>query len=82
MLWDLVNAEAFTTGDLKDFSQVGLEVLDDYTLRVRLRTRVPYFLDLTAFYTKTAETYFRTVREAIKAVATNIKNAATANKAK
>lgn len=27
--------------------------------------------DLTAFYTKSAETYFRTVRDAIKAVATN-----------
>jgi oligopeptide transport system substrate-binding protein len=51
MLWDLMNAEAFTTGGLKDFSQVGLEVVDDYTLRVKLRTRVAYFLDLTAFYT-------------------------------
>ncbi len=51
MLWDVVNGEQFTKGELKDFSKVGLKVLDDWTLRVRLKTYVPYFLDLTSFYT-------------------------------
>lgn len=51
MLWDLVNAQKFTKGEVKDFSEVGLEVVDDWTLRVRLQAYVPYFLDLTSFYT-------------------------------
>lgn len=51
MLWDVVNGEQFTKGELKDFSKVGLEVIDDWTFRVRLKTYVPYFLDLTSFYT-------------------------------
>ncbi len=51
MLWDLVNAQQFTEGKIRDFAQVGLAAPDDHTLRVTLRTRVPYFLDLTAFYT-------------------------------
>ncbi len=50
MLWDVVNAERYNKGKLTDFSQVGLEVLDDWTFRVRLKTYVPYFLFLTSFY--------------------------------
>ncbi len=33
------------------FEQVGIEVLDDYTLRVELVAALPYFLDLTSFIT-------------------------------
>jgi len=51
MLWDLVGAEEFTKGTLRDFDQVGVKVLDDTTLRVTLKSAVPYFLDLTSFYT-------------------------------
>lgn len=51
MLWDIVNAEKYTKGEVDDFADVGVEVLDDHTLRVRLESAVPYFLDLTSFYT-------------------------------
>ncbi|HEX5136045.1 MAG TPA: peptide ABC transporter substrate-binding protein [Planctomycetota bacterium] len=51
MLWDVVNAEKFTKGEVKDFSQVGIELLDDWTIRIRLKAYVPYFLDLISFYT-------------------------------
>ncbi len=33
------------------FDEVGIHALDDYTLRVRLTSAVPYFLDLTSFIT-------------------------------
>jgi oligopeptide transport system substrate-binding protein len=51
MLWDIENAEAYNRGEIDDFGLVGVKALDDYTLRVNLRNAVPYFLDLTAFYT-------------------------------
>ena len=51
MLWDLVNGMEFNKGEVKDFAQVGVKALDDYTLRVTLKHEVPYFLDLTSFYT-------------------------------
>jgi oligopeptide transport system substrate-binding protein len=51
MLWDIVNAERFNKGEIKDFSDVGVEVLDNWTLRVRLKSYVPYFLDVISFYT-------------------------------
>jgi oligopeptide transport system substrate-binding protein len=50
-LYYLKNAEAYNAGTLTDFSRVGLQVLDDYTLKVDLANPTPYFLDLTSFYT-------------------------------
>lgn len=35
---------------LLDFREVGVKVLDDHTLQVKLNNRTPYFLDLTAFH--------------------------------
>src|SRR4029079_13515497 len=35
---------------LLDFSEVGVKVLDDHTLQVKLNNRTPDFLDLTAFH--------------------------------
>ena len=46
MLYVVTNAEAFNTGALTDFNQVGFEVLDDSTLRVTLQSPTPYFLSL------------------------------------
>jgi oligopeptide transport system substrate-binding protein len=46
MLFPVVNAEQFATGVITDFNQVGVQVLDDYTLQVQLRDPTPYFLQL------------------------------------
>jgi oligopeptide transport system substrate-binding protein len=35
---------------LLDFREVGVTVIDDYTLEIRLNNPTPYFLDLLAFY--------------------------------
>ncbi len=35
---------------LLDFREVGLKVIDDYTLELRLTNPTPYFLDLLAYY--------------------------------
>ena len=50
MLYPILNAEEFTTGLTSDFSQVGVKVLDDYILEVRLRAPTPYFLQLLDHY--------------------------------
>jgi len=51
MLWPLKNAERFNKGDLKDFSEVGVEVIDDRTLRLRLTHPTPYLPALAAHNT-------------------------------
>lgn len=45
-LFIIKNAEAFHKGELKDFSQVGVQALDKHTLRVELNSVTPYFLQL------------------------------------
>lgn len=50
MYFPIVNAEAFATGEVDDFSEVGVEVLDDFTLRVTLNHPTPYFLQLLDHY--------------------------------
>ncbi len=47
-LWPLKNAEAFTTGKLKDFAQVGIAVPDARTLRLTLERPHPFLLSLAA----------------------------------
>lgn len=42
----VVNAEEFANGDISDFSQVGVRVLDEHTLQVQLVNPTPYFLQL------------------------------------
>ena len=46
MLYPLVNAEAFATGQLDDFAAVGVAALDEHTLQVRLNAPTPYFIQL------------------------------------
>ncbi len=46
MLFPIVNAEQYATGAITDFSQVGVKVLDPYTLEVQLREPTPYFLQV------------------------------------
>ena len=50
MLYPVRNAEAFATGQLDDFSQVGVKALDDLTLQVTLNERTPYFIQLMDHY--------------------------------
>lgn len=50
-LYHIINGKEFNTGQIKDPSLLGLRAVDDYTLEVRLREPVPYFLFLTAFHT-------------------------------
>jgi len=50
MLYPVKNAEAFATGELQDFSEVGVKALDDTTLEVTLNAATPYFLQLMDHY--------------------------------
>jgi len=51
ILFFIRNAEAYQTGKLADFSQVGIHALDDFTLRVELASPAAYFPDVAAFVT-------------------------------
>jgi oligopeptide transport system substrate-binding protein len=42
MLWPIKNAERYNKGEVKNFSDVGIEVVDDRTLRLRLTNPTPY----------------------------------------
>ncbi|HET6371230.1 MAG TPA: peptide ABC transporter substrate-binding protein, partial [Nitrospiria bacterium] len=48
-LYDLVNAEAYNGGRVKDPSKVGVRALDPYTLEVRLKKPIVYFPEITTF---------------------------------
>ncbi len=54
MLYFLKGAEQFNKGVSKDFSTVGVEVIDDETLRLTLRGPTPYFREILKHYTWTA----------------------------
>ena len=51
MLYFIENAEDFNKAGITDFSQVGVEAVDDFTLRLKLREPVPYLPSLTRHYT-------------------------------
>jgi len=48
MLWPIRNAEAFNAGKITDFKQVGVEALDEHTLRISLELPTPYLLALAS----------------------------------
>ncbi|MEH6467717.1 MAG: peptide ABC transporter substrate-binding protein, partial [Porticoccus sp.] len=50
MLFPIKNAEAYLKQEIESFSQVGVKVLDDYTLEVELTNPTPYFLQLLDHY--------------------------------
>jgi len=50
MLFPLKNAEAYLTGKITDFDQVGVHVIDPHTLQVELNAPTPYFLQLMAHH--------------------------------
>jgi oligopeptide transport system substrate-binding protein len=45
-LYPIKHAEQFGTGEITDFSEVGVKALSDHHLRVELREPTPYFLQL------------------------------------
>jgi len=51
LLYYMVNAEAFHSGQIKDFSAVGVKALDDKTLEIQLNAPTPFFLSLIMHYT-------------------------------
>jgi oligopeptide transport system substrate-binding protein len=51
ILFFIENAEAYQSGQLKDFNQVGLRVIDERTLEVRLTAPTPFFPEVVAFVT-------------------------------
>jgi oligopeptide transport system substrate-binding protein len=50
MYYPIENAEAYNSGKMADFSQVGVTVLDERTLQVNLHSPTPYFLQLLDHY--------------------------------
>jgi oligopeptide transport system substrate-binding protein len=50
MLYPLKNAEAFNTGKITDFSQVGAVAVDDVTLKLTLEGPTPYLPGITKHY--------------------------------
>ena len=46
MLAPIKNSQAYYSGEIRDFSEVGIEALDPYTLRITLENPTPYFLQL------------------------------------
>jgi oligopeptide transport system substrate-binding protein len=51
MLYFLKGAENFNKGITKDFSTVGVKVIDDHTLQLTLRGPTPYFRQVLKHYT-------------------------------
>jgi len=50
-LYYIENAEAYNNGLIKDPNEVGIEVIDEKTLKVKLVRETPFFLSLTSFIT-------------------------------
>lgn len=51
MLYFIKNAERYNKSELKDFNEVGIKVIDDYTLKVSLKEPVPFLPAVTRHYT-------------------------------
>jgi oligopeptide transport system substrate-binding protein len=49
-LYPLRNAKQFHSGEISDFSAVGVNAIDEKTLRVELEHATPYFISLLAHY--------------------------------
>lgn len=45
----IVNADSYVSGDITDFSQVGVKAVDDYTLQYTLDTPTSYFMSMLGY---------------------------------
>lgn len=61
-LYYVRNAEKYKDGKVTDFNEVGVKMLDPYTLQVELENQTPFFLELCAFIT-TFPVHLPTVRK-------------------
>lgn len=50
MYFPIKNAEAYFNGEIKDWAQVGINVVDDHTLTIELTNPTPFFLQLLDHY--------------------------------
>tara|TARA_B100000963_G_scaffold361521_1_gene397412 strand:+ start:3983 stop:5596 length:1614 start_codon:yes stop_codon:yes gene_type:complete len=50
MLFYLEGAEEYHSGDISDFDLVGIKAVDDYTLKINLKSATPFFLGLLSHY--------------------------------
>ena len=50
MLYPVKNAEAFASGEVEDFGEVGVKAVNDLTLEVTLNAPTPYFIQLMDHY--------------------------------
>ncbi|MES2980941.1 MAG: peptide ABC transporter substrate-binding protein [Verrucomicrobiota bacterium] len=51
MLYFVDGAEAFNKGETKDFSTVGIEIIDSHNFKIKLRGPTPYFREVLKHYT-------------------------------
>ena len=63
MLYPITNAEAYATGKLKDFAQVGVKALDPLTVQMTLSSSTPYFLSLLACHYSGWPVHVPTIRK-------------------
>jgi len=50
MLYYLVGAAEYHTGEINDFSEVGVKALNKYTLKVSLKAPTPFFIGMLSHY--------------------------------
>jgi oligopeptide transport system substrate-binding protein len=51
MLYFLKNAKEYKMGEVKDFAEVGVKVIDDFTLELTMKEPVPYLPGVTRHFT-------------------------------
>jgi hypothetical protein len=54
-LFDIENAEAFNAKKITDFSQVGIKVIDDKTIQIKIKNPASYFLHMLTCPTAVAQ---------------------------
>ncbi|MBO5953396.1 MAG: peptide ABC transporter substrate-binding protein [Oscillospiraceae bacterium] len=59
----IVNADAYISGEITDFSQVGVKAVDDSTLTYTLRQNTPYFMTMLSYgvFAPLCRTYYESM---------------------